>query len=228
MQRKKSCAVREREVQSLVKLYCDAGEEYHQKFQGVNTGPSLKQMKLEEWAYEVSSLGVYERSEKQIEERLHTDFKRMNKYISDKKNRLTRTGGAEGPSVKTLPHYLMPLYERLLEKQHVTGLKKYHCEQCDEPTASRALFNTFATHALLHTRAKEALSVLTDRRLPMYDEEIRATKLRADALEMEVGMICLELERAQFELERAQMELAPSLGDKVTQVGARSYARFAR
>ncbi|EYC00861.1 hypothetical protein Y032_0112g305 [Ancylostoma ceylanicum] len=139
--KKKAPPFQEREITALVKLYCDTREEYNRKFEGASkTGPSLRQMKLKQWAREISSLGVCERSEKQIAEMLRADMKRVHKYAADMRKKYTRTGGGEGPKVKDLPHHLMPLYEVTRQKQHVTGLPNIQCEGYDEqPTTSSAV-----------------------------------------------------------------------------------------
>ncbi|EYB87348.1 hypothetical protein Y032_0265g676 [Ancylostoma ceylanicum] len=268
--KKKAPPFQEREITALVKLYCDAREEYNRKFEGASKmGPFLRQMKLKEWAREISSLGVCERSEKQIEERLRADMKRVNKYAADMRKKYTGTGGGEGPKVKDLPHYLMPLYEVTRQKQHVTGSPNIQCEEYDEqPTTSRAVLKVkvepkspprqplhdvneprmvkspsplsveglegeresakppekapkagegAATPATskksaprkksIAQRAKETMSVFTDRRSLLYDEEIRVAKLRGEVLQIDVERARIDLQRSRIELERAELEL---------------------
>ncbi|KAL6725196.1 hypothetical protein Aduo_007265 [Ancylostoma duodenale] len=249
----KGAPVAEREITALVKLYCEAREEFNRKFEGASkTGPSIKQMKLKEWAREISSLGVCERSEKQIEERLRADLKRVSKYAADMRKKYTGTGGGEGP-----------------QKPNVTGLAAIQCEEYDEqPTSSKAILKvkvepktpprqpfhevneprstkspspllleeqqetresakptektpksgegaaTPATSKKSGTRkksiamrAKETMSVFTDRRSPLYDEEIRVAKLRAEVLEVDAERARVDLQRSRIELERAEIEL---------------------
>lgn len=63
------------------------------------TGPSFKQMKLKEWVREISSLGICESREKQIEERLRDGFT-LNSYAHD-----------EHIFNKLVPSYIFPLLE---------------------------------------------------------------------------------------------------------------------
>ncbi|KAL6734674.1 hypothetical protein Aduo_005188 [Ancylostoma duodenale] len=136
--RKKAPPFAEREITALVKLYCVAREEFSRKFEGEFSFQPAKRITDRK----ITSLGVCERSEKQIEERLRADLKRVSKYAVDMRKKYTGTGEGEGPQVRSLPHYLMPLYEATRQKPNVTGLAAIlkECEEYNEqPTSSKAI-----------------------------------------------------------------------------------------
>ncbi|VDL73924.1 unnamed protein product [Nippostrongylus brasiliensis] len=106
--RKKAPPFHECELKLLMRLYCESYEEYHGR--GKDTGkygahPCDKKSLLRHFAQEVSNLGFYQRTEKQIEERLRADSKRVRKH-----ERARSHQGAEAV-LNGLPPYLHQLYE---------------------------------------------------------------------------------------------------------------------
>ncbi|VDK52040.1 unnamed protein product [Cylicostephanus goldi] len=80
--RKKAPPFHECELKLLMKLYCDSYEEYHGRGKTSESGKHHNDKKtlLRRFAKEVSNLGFYQRTEKQIEERLRADCKRVRKH----------------------------------------------------------------------------------------------------------------------------------------------------
>ncbi|VDM66477.1 unnamed protein product [Strongylus vulgaris] len=106
--RKKAPPFHECELKLLMKLYCDSYEEYHGRgktSESGKSGPSDKKSLLRRFAKEVSDLGFYQRTEKQIEERLRADCKRVRKHER------ARIHEGQEAVINSLPSYLHQLYE---------------------------------------------------------------------------------------------------------------------
>ncbi|KAK6741312.1 hypothetical protein RB195_009268 [Necator americanus] len=104
--RKKAPPFHECELRLLMKLYCDSYEEYHGRGKNAGRcGPNDKKSLLRRFAKEVSNLGFYQRTEKQIEERLRADCKRVRKHER------ARIHEGQEAVINSLPSYLHQLYE---------------------------------------------------------------------------------------------------------------------
>ncbi|KAK6010548.1 hypothetical protein OSTOST_24423, partial [Ostertagia ostertagi] len=116
--RKKAPPFHESELKLLMQLYCDSYEEYHGRGRenGKNGGQSDKKNLLRRFAKEVSNLGFYQRTEKQIEERLRADCKRVRKHER------ARSHEGQEAVLNSLPTYLHQLYECRKNKANGSGL----------------------------------------------------------------------------------------------------------
>ncbi|CAJ0598785.1 unnamed protein product [Cylicocyclus nassatus] len=105
--RKKAPPFHECELKLLMKLYCDSYEEYHGRGKTSESGKHHNDKKtlLRRFAKEVSNLGFYQRTEKQIEERLRADCKRVRKHER------ARIHEGHEAVINSLPSYLHQLYE---------------------------------------------------------------------------------------------------------------------
>ncbi|KAJ1358383.1 hypothetical protein KIN20_016796 [Parelaphostrongylus tenuis] len=117
--RKKAPPFHELELKLLMRLYCDSYEEYHGR------GKEDKKNLLRRFAREVSNLGFYQRTEKQIEERLRADCKRVRKHER------ARIHEGQEAVLNSLPSYLHQLYECRKNKANGSGLLSFHDDECD-------------------------------------------------------------------------------------------------
>ncbi|RCN29732.1 hypothetical protein ANCCAN_24505 [Ancylostoma caninum] len=126
--RKKAPPFHECELRLLMKLYCDSYEEYHGRGKHGESGRSLNDKKslLRRFAREVSNLGFYQRTEKQIEERLRADCKRVRKH-----ERARIHEGREAV-INSLPSYLHQLYECRKSKSLNGSAALNHDEELDD------------------------------------------------------------------------------------------------
>ncbi|KAK6043437.1 hypothetical protein COOONC_19060 [Cooperia oncophora] len=125
--RKKAPPFHESELKLLMRLYCDSYEEYHGRGRepGKCGGHSDKRSLLRHFAKEVSNLGFYQRTEKQIEERLRADCKRVRKHER------ARIHEGQEAVLNSLPTYLHQLYECRKNKANGSGLLSLHDEDYD-------------------------------------------------------------------------------------------------
>lgn len=124
--RKKAPPFHECELKLLMRLYCDSYEEYHGRGREPGKcGPSDKKHLLQHFAREVSNLGFYQRTEKQIEERLRADCKRVRKHER------ARIHEGQEAVLNSLPTYLHQLYECRKNKANGSGLLNLHDEDYD-------------------------------------------------------------------------------------------------
>ncbi|EYC29818.1 hypothetical protein Y032_0005g2277 [Ancylostoma ceylanicum] len=222
--RKKAPAFQECEVRLLMTLYTDSFEQFHRKFKGAGkTGPSDRSNLLRQFTREVSNLGVWERSEKQIEERIKTDTKRVRKHLSEEKGKLNGTGGDPGPSnykcskrcseEDQYPQYVRSVeecqppqpsspspVECLDENQEEMDVEQGHTEECTPQrlTCTPRRKSKRVTHA---ARAREVLSLFTDRRQQWYEEERKLAVMRQEQAEEEKKLLKIKQDIAQAQLE---------------------------
>ncbi|XGW17739.1 hypothetical protein V3C99_002381 [Haemonchus contortus] len=125
--RKKAPPFHESELKLLMRLYCDSYEEYHGRGRdsGKCGGMSDKKSLLRRFAKEVSNLGFYQRTEKQIEERLRADCKRVRKHER------ARIHEGQEAVLNSLPTYLHQLYECRKNKANGSGLFNLHEDDYD-------------------------------------------------------------------------------------------------
>ncbi|KAK6031224.1 hypothetical protein OSTOST_02628 [Ostertagia ostertagi] len=108
------------ELQLLMELYTSNFERYHGKILADGKRePSEKRTLLPYFAQELSNLGV-DRTEKQIEERIKADIKRMD-----------NNNGSTDRALPFLPHYLHRLHEIIISTKLTNGLVGIQDEEYD-------------------------------------------------------------------------------------------------
>ncbi|KJH42650.1 hypothetical protein DICVIV_11355 [Dictyocaulus viviparus] len=223
--RKKAPPFHELELKLLMRLYCDSYEEYHGR------GKEDKKNLLRHFAREVSNLGFYQRTEKQIEERLRADCKRR-----------ARIHEGQEAVLNSLPSYLQQLYECRKHKANGSNLLGFHDDDYDlldddmpstckvevstpregtpvgEQPSSEAFmemedYEESAASTTKTTRrsprktakaskATESTSPSMDRQELLYEEEIKLSMLRQQLALEELKLIVIKNDLARAQLER--------------------------
>ncbi|CAJ0590446.1 unnamed protein product [Cylicocyclus nassatus] len=208
----------EEETKTLISLYLKNRDEFHGKFKaGGKTGESARQILLNEWALEISSLGVAKRTKENVEEKIKNEIKKVQKHLKLEKEKYSGTGGGIF-ALPTLPPYLIPLAEVLSEKHHVSGVPEIDDfdddEQMNGETAAEEKdlitddLDAQHTHTLrsshrksLSASARETLSLFTDKRSMLYEEEIKVAQMKQKKLKLEIEVAEVKLEEAKLALE---------------------------
>ncbi|CAJ0592013.1 unnamed protein product [Cylicocyclus nassatus] len=142
---------------------------------------------------------------------------RLADNISGKKEKYSGTGGGIF-ALPTLPPYLIPLAEVLSEKHHVSGVPEIDDfdddEQMNGETAAEEKdlitddLDAQHTHTLrsshrksLSASARETLSLFTDKRSMLYEEEIKVAQMKQKKLKLEIEVWEVKLEEAKLALE---------------------------
>ncbi|CAJ0590895.1 unnamed protein product [Cylicocyclus nassatus] len=161
-------------------------------------------------------MGVAFRLKESIEEKLRNEVKKVQRHLRQEKEKYTGTGGGSYRMTK-LAQYLQPLADALAEKHHIRGVPGIKWQEEEDNVATRpssqeclGLSNeadsvpSSSRQRSAAAVVRESLSLFSDKRKELYEEEIKLARLKQKKIQLEIEVAELKKEEAKLLLDAAK------------------------